>query len=191
MITNTEIEKKGNLYPNHIIDFRQDNERFTFTTKNGVILQITILRDSALRFRYATDFAFEDDFSYAISEDASTGYNELSFENKVAAFEITTSKIKIFVTKENLKVHIEDLEGQPICEEDTGFHWEENFDYGGNVVKMSKVAQSGESFYGMGDQSSHTNLKGKRVSNWVTDSYAYGKDQSPLYKAIPFLCRIT
>ncbi|HCO82622.1 MAG TPA: hypothetical protein DIT95_03695, partial [Arenibacter sp.] len=32
----------------------------------------------------------------------------------------------------------------------------------------------------------HSNLKGKRVSNWVTDQYAYGKDQDPLYKAIPF-----
>ena len=62
----------------------------------------------------------------------------------------------------------------------------ENFDYGSNVVKMSKVAQSGESYYGMGDKASHINLKGKRTSNWVTDSYAYGKDQSPLYKAIPF-----
>ena len=51
---------------------------------------------------------------------------------------------------------------------------------------MTKVTQNGESFYGMGDKASHTNLKGKRVSNWVTDSYAYGKDQEPLYKSIPF-----
>lgn len=186
MITNTEIEKRGNLFPNHIIDHKQDNEKFSFITKNGVILQITILRDSTVRFRYATDFAFEDDFSYAISDDVSFGYNELEFEEKAAIFVITTSKIKIFITKENLKIHIEDLEGQPICEDDAGFHWEENFDYGGNIVKMGKVTQSGESFYGMGDKASHTNLKGKRVSNWVTDSYAYGKDQEPLYKTIPF-----
>ena len=51
---------------------------------------------------------------------------------------------------------------------------------------MSKVTQQAESFYGMGDKASHTNLKGKRVNNWVTDQYAYHKDQEPLYKSIPF-----
>ena len=83
-------------------------------------------------------------------------------------------------------MQIHDLDDTPINEDDTGFHWEENYDYGGNVVKMTKATQTGESFYGMGDKASHTNLKGKRVSNWVTDSYAYGKDQEPLYKSIPF-----
>ena len=186
MITNTEIERRGNQFPLQVVDFNHDNDTFTFTTKNGVILQITVLRDSALRFRYATDFSFEEDFSYAISDDVSLGYNELDFEEQVGTYTITTNKIKIIVTKDNLKVHIEDMEGFVINDDDVGFHWEENFDYGGNIVKMSKVAQSGESFYGMGDKASHTNLKGKRVTNWVADSYAYGKDQEPLYKAIPF-----
>ncbi len=55
MITNTELEYKGNLYPNQIVDFKQDVDKFYFTTENGVILQITVLRNSALRFRYATE----------------------------------------------------------------------------------------------------------------------------------------
>ena len=66
------------------------------------------------------------------------------------------------------------------------FHWEENYDQGGNRVKMSKVSQAAESYYGMGDKASHINLKGRKVENWVTDQYAFGKDQEPLYKAIPF-----
>ena len=29
-------------------------------------------------------------------------------------------------------------------------------------------------------------MKGRRFENWVTDSYAYGRDTDPIYKAIPF-----
>jgi len=186
MITNTEVERRGNQHPNGIVDFKQDKDRVYFTSQNGVILEITVLRDSAFRFRYATEHVFEPDFSYALDDDISLGYNELEVKEEIPEYVVITSRLRIYVNKENMKVQIADLDDLVINEDEIGFHWEENFDYGGNIVKMSKVTQSGESFYGMGDKASHTNLKGKRVNNWVTDSYAYGKDQEPLYKAIPF-----
>ncbi len=186
MITNTELEYKGDLYPNQIIDFKQDVDKLNFTTKNGVVLQITVLRNSALRFRYATEEVFQPDFSYAISENASRGYNLLEVDETNSEYLISTSKIKVLVDKQSLRIQISDLEGNIINEDELGFHWEENYEYGGNIVKMSKITQSSESFYGMGDKATHSNLKGKRVKNWVTDSYAFGKDQDPLYKAIPF-----
>jgi alpha-glucosidase len=51
---------------------------------------------------------------------------------------------------------------------------------------MSKTSQEGESYYGLGDKPVDINLKGKRFENWVTDSYAFGRDTDPIYKAIPF-----
>ncbi|MET6991104.1 glycoside hydrolase family 31 protein [Sediminicola arcticus] len=186
MITNTELEYKGNLYPNNISDFKREADKLFFTTENGVILEITILRDSVVRFRYATENIFEPDFSYAISEDASTGYNELEIEETPTEYLIRTAKLKILVDKQTLRTQISDLEGNIINEDELGFHWEENYQYGGNTVKMSKITQSSESFYGLGDKATHSNLKGKRVTNWAMDQYAFAKDQDPLYKAIPF-----
>ncbi|RKR06454.1 alpha-glucosidase [Maribacter vaceletii] len=186
MITNTELEYKGNLYPNKIVSLKQDADKVFFTSENGVVLQITVLRDSVLRFRYATDYVFEPDFSYAISEDANKGYNRLEVIEQDTEYIIETEKLKILVDINTMRTQISDLEGNIINEDELGFHWEENYQYGGNTVKMSKITQSSESFYGMGDKATHSNLKGKRVHNWVTDQYAYGKDQDPLYKAIPF-----
>ena len=186
MITNTELEYKGNLYPDKIVDFKRDTDKFYFTTANGVILELTVLRNSAVRFRYATDYMFQPDFSYAISENASKGYNRLEIKETTTEYILETSRIKVLVDKKTLRVQISDLEGTIISEDELGFHWEENYQHGGNSVKMSKITQSSESFYGMGDKATHSNLKGKRVNNWVTDQYAYGKDQDPLYKAIPF-----
>ncbi|MBT8321832.1 MAG: glycoside hydrolase family 31 protein [Eudoraea sp.] len=186
MITNTEIEYKGNLYPDKIVDFKHITDKFLITTANGVILEITVLRNSAIRFRYAIDYRFQPDFSYAISPTASKGFNQLESEETDTEYLIKTSKIQILVDKKSLRVQISDLEGNIINEDELGFHWEENHEFGGNNVKMSKITQSGENFYGMGDKATHSNLKGRRVSNWVTDQYAYTKEQDPLYKAIPF-----
>lgn len=186
MITNTELEQRGNLFPNQIIDYRKDGDKLFFTTENGVILQITILRDSVVRFRYGTGNTFEPDFSYAISEDVNLGYNHLEVEDLETEYVVETAKLKIHINKKGLKTQIKDLEGNMVNQDESGFHWEENYEFGGNVVKMSKVAQASESFYGMGDKATHSNLKGKRVNNWAMDQYAFGKDQEPLYKAIPF-----
>ncbi len=186
MIVNTELEHKGNLFPGKIASFSQDVDKINFTTENGVILQITILRGSVIRFRYATDNNFENDFSYAISEDGARGYSKLDVEEHDDHYAIITSRIKLTIHKADLKTAIYDLEGNVICKDDWGFHWEQSYEYGGNIVKMSKSAPQGECYYGLGDKPMHLNLKGKRIENWATDQYAFGKDQDPLYKSVPF-----
>lgn len=187
MITNTELEQKGNLTPSKIIGFRKDVDRLYFSTDNDVVLQVTVLRDSVLRFRYTTTGTFTNDFSYAITKFASTGYNHLEIEDLKTFYKITTSKLECHISKDNLAVRIYDvLDKSLINQDEIGFHWEECYEHGGNIVKMSKVSNDGESYYGLGDKPSHLNLKGKRFENWVTDSYAYGKDSDPIYKSIPF-----
>ncbi|TRZ45169.1 glycoside hydrolase family 31 protein [Robertkochia solimangrovi] len=186
MITNTELEYKGNLYPSHIINFTREVDRVSFFTQNNVILQISILRDSVLRFRYTTETDFDPDFSYAISEDATYGYNALEVTEEEQYFSIKTFRLEVRVSKRDIRVAILDLEGNIINEDELGFHWEESYEFGGNIVKMSKQSQESEGFYGVGDKPSHLNLRGKRIHNWVTDQYAFGKDRDPLYKAVPF-----
>ncbi len=186
MITNTDLEYKGNLYPSKVVDFKKEVDKLYFYSKNDVILQLTVIRDSVLRIRYATEGVFEPDFSYALDEEASVGYNHLSVIDNDEIYIVKTKKLEIIIQKENLRLSIFDLDGNIINEDELGFHWEENYEYGGNIVKMSKGIQEAECFYGMGDKSTHLNLKEKRVHNWGTDQYAYGKDQDPLYKAVPF-----
>ena len=61
MITNTELENKGNQFPSKIIDFKKDVDTLYFFTDNEVILQLTVVRDSVLRFRYTTVGNFDKD----------------------------------------------------------------------------------------------------------------------------------
>ena len=96
-----------------------------------------------IRFRYATEHAFEPDFSYAISKEVITGYNNWKFKKRYLNMLWKPPRSRIYINKSNLKVQIHDLDDVPINEDDAGFHWEENYDYGGNVVKMTKVTQTG------------------------------------------------
>ncbi len=191
MITNTELEQKGDLFPSEIINYKKDLDTLYFTTKNNSMLQLIIVRDSVIRFRYSTTGKFEKDFSYGITKYASRGYNFLDIKEEEDDYVVTTSKLICKVKKKNLKVTLYDSNDLKIINQDEiGFHWEESYEYGGDIVKMSKVSQKSESYYGLGDKPVDVNLKGKRLQNWVTDSYAFGKDTDPIYKAIPFYTAI-
>ncbi|ANW94923.1 glycosyl hydrolase [Wenyingzhuangia fucanilytica] len=191
MILNERIEHKGNAFPSKVIDFKKDVDTLYFHSENGVILQMTVLRDSMLRFRFTTDAKFEPDFSYAIAKEAVKGYNKLEITEDIEKYIVTTSKLICYISKEDLRTRIYDaIDETLISEDELGFHWEESYELGGNIVKMTKSSPTGESFYGLGDKPEHTNLKGKRFQNWATDSYAFGRNTDPIYKAIPFYTAI-
>ena len=186
MITNTELEYKGDLYPSEIVSFKQEGDSVYFHTDNSVILKLTVLRDSMIRFRYTTKGYFSNDFSYAIDKSHSHGYNFLEVTEDNHHYQIKTSKVQCRIQKIDMRVSIYDLNENVLLEDELGFHWEESYEYGGNIVKMSKASKDGECFYGLGDKATQLNLKGKRVENFATDQYAFSKDQEPLYKVVPF-----
>ncbi|MGJ8685378.1 MAG: glycoside hydrolase family 31 protein [Nonlabens sp.] len=186
MITNTELHSQGNVFPSKLNSFNQVVDTLTFHTENGVILRLQVFRDSVIRFKYGTGGKLEEDFSYAIDEDGNRGYNKLEVKEKDTHYEITTSKVVCHIAKADLRSRIFDLNGKIICEDELGFHYEESYEYGGEIVKMSKKAQPGESYYGLGDKPADNNMRAKRFELWGTDQYAFGKQTDPLYKNVPF-----
>ena len=187
MITNTELQRKGDQYPASIISYKKNIDTLYFYTANNVVLQLTVVRDNVIRFRYSTTGIFENDFSYAITKYASRGYNKLEVVEEADKYIISTQKLLCHIDKANTGVKIYDASDNKLIHQDElGFHWEESYEFGGDIVKMSKVSHDGESYYGLGDKPVQLNLKGKHYQNWVTDSYAYTKDSDPIYKAIPF-----
>ncbi len=138
MITSTELEFKGDLYPTKIVKFNKEVDSVYFYTDNNVVLKLTVLRDSMIRFRYTTKGYFSKDFSYAIDKTQSHGYNFFEVTEELTCYVIKTSKVVCKIQKDDLRVSILDLEGQCILEDELGFHWEESYHFGGNIVKMRK-----------------------------------------------------
>jgi alpha-glucosidase len=181
---------QGNKYsikyfPDQVQRWEKEGNYFYFHTSE-TILEVKIISDRIIRFRYAADGIFKRDFSYAIAP----GLKEsiISFEMKELenAFEISTSRVKAFIEKDNLKITITDLNDRIINQDEIGFHWQHYLLKGGKIVYCSKQIQEGECFYGVGDKAADLNLRGKRIENFGTDSYGFVKDTDPLYKNIPF-----
>ena len=126
MITNTELEYKGDLYPTKIVSFEQDEvDSISFYTDNSVILRVTVLRDSLIRFRFTTKGYFSNDFSYAIDKSHSHGYNLLEVTEENEYYQIRTNKVKCKIQKLDMRLSIYDLDDAVILEDELGFHFDD------------------------------------------------------------------
>ncbi len=162
------------------------NGVIVIASENRVTLQIHLLTATIVRVRYAEYGIFDSDFSYAIDP---------AFERKLPEYYIKETEDDVLihlpefyiqVARQHLKVAMWNYDDQPILQDEKGYHWEESYELGGNIVQMTKVHQPGEAYYGLGDKPTHMNLRGKRLVNWGTDEYGYPVHKDPIYKSIPF-----
>ncbi len=176
--------------PGRVTGYEEIINGVLIRTENNVTLQISFLSMDIVRIRYCTSDRFDDHFSYAINKQYQSEEFTLIIINNRENLIIKSETLVVNVYKPDCKIIFTDTSGNIICRDERGFHWEEHPVYGGDIVKMSKVIQEGEHFYGMGDKTMHLNLRGRRVTNWAMDTYGFKKEEDPIYKAIPFYTAI-
>jgi len=173
----------------YISSEKQDNG-INIQSEHQVELRITFLSNDIVRIRYSTDGYFDDDFSYGVSAKFVADKVDVTISEYPDHIKIQSETLTVHLDKKDLKIAFISPQGHIICRDERGFHWEEHARYGGNIVKMGKVVQEGEHYYGMGDKTMHLNLRGRRVTNWAMDTYGFKKEEDPIYKAIPFYTAI-
>ncbi|MVT12462.1 glycoside hydrolase family 31 protein [Chitinophaga tropicalis] len=172
-------------YPDTIREWKKEGNYFYFYTSE-TILEVRIISDKIIRFRYAADGKFQRDFSYAVSdrmEESPVNFGLHEFEEN---FEVYTDVLRIYISRDDLRLTITDAEGRIINQDELGFHWQYYLQKGGKIIYCSKQIQEDECFFGMGDKPTDLNLHGKRLENFGTDAYGFQKDTDPLYRNIPF-----
>ncbi|RMG69486.1 MAG: DUF4968 domain-containing protein [Bacteroidetes bacterium] len=172
-------------FPGQLVRWEQEGQILTFFCDNLVMLRVHVLREDMLRFRFATEGYFPRDFSYAIDPAFQPAETKVKIKEREAYISLATASLECRIARQGLHTQILDREGRLLCGDDKGFHFQES-DFGGNLVFMSKLSQAEESYFGLGDKSSHLNLRGSRMENWATDCFGYGPQTDPLYRAIPF-----
>ncbi|MEM9545003.1 MAG: TIM-barrel domain-containing protein [Bacteroidota bacterium] len=176
-------DKEG--YPSAMHSYDMQEDFLEIKDHNGVALRIYIIDEYILRFRYAVEGLYESDFSYAIDPTFQKKKIETKLLESEKLLTLSTPAVVCKIAKRDLRISIYDHAGRIILEDEKGFHWEENKEYGGFIVQNSKVVQSNEVFYGLGDKPTDLNIRGKRFQNWGTDEYGYHYNTDPLYKSIP------
>ncbi|MEL7191770.1 MAG: glycoside hydrolase family 31 protein [Bacteroidota bacterium] len=173
------------LFPGQLLSYTKQDHVITFRCDNGLLLNVYVLTDEIFRFRFAPEGYFLQDFSYAIAPDFHPAVSKLQIVERKNYVSIRTASVECRLAKNGLHTTMLDLKGKVILQDDKGFHWED-YEHGGAIVMMSKVAQEEEHYFGLGDKSCHLNLRGMRLQNWNTDCFGYGPDTDPLYRSIPF-----
>lgn len=181
----TQSKYSIKYYPDKVKEVRKEGNFFYFNTSE-TILEVKVLSDKIIRFRYAADGFFQKDFSYAVSKYFEEKLVELHFNEDRHNYYIQTMSVVCKVAKDGMKITLLTLDGTVICEDETGFHWQHYLQKGGKINYCSKKIQHDEYFYGLGDKPTELNLRGKYVENYGQDTYGFKKDMDPLYKNIPF-----
>jgi len=176
-----QIVKK---YLQRVTGYTQIENSYIFTDGSAKV-EVKIVNDEIIRVRLAPQGQFLDDFSYAVpNPDQHVAL--YAFQEEEDRYTVSTNTVTCVVNKADFHIAFLDRDGKTMNQDHSPMHWEENPDFGGYYVYCTKVAQEGEAFYGLGDKPTHLNLRGKRVTNWNSDTYSFSFDQDPLYRTIPF-----
>ena len=122
----------------------------------------------------------QEDFSYAV---VGTPINiEFSISDLPEKIQLTTSALKVTISKSPVRVQMTDLQDVLINEDDPGL----GIQWINDQVSCYKKLQEGERFLGLGEKTGPLDKRGRGYINWNTDAYAYGTDTDPLYCTVPF-----
>ena len=176
----------GELFPGTVVEHRDEGARQVFVCDNACALEVRSVDAKTLRFRFVPNGDFSGDFSYAVAPEIFEQGPALEVKVSETHYIIHSGEVVVHLLREGLRMRIEDLEGNVLSEDEKGYHWYVNDDFGGEVVMMSRVIQSKEHYYGLGDVPGHKNLRGQRRMLWGSDVYGYDEKTDPLYKSIPF-----
>lgn len=171
-------------YLKSVKNYVTDGNRFVFSDGLSKV-QISVISDEIIRVRMAPQGVFLADFSYAIQEFDHV-ITKVSMKETPQEYMISTPKVTCVVAKETFLISFQDEKGRVMNEDAKPMHYEENVQFGGYYVYCSKACTDTEDFYAMGDKPTEFNLRGKRMVLWNTDTYAFAKNQDPLYRSIPF-----
>jgi alpha-glucosidase len=174
------------ITPDELVQTNWRDGAHEFVCKNGITLRIQVLAPDIVRFRYSKDSFFQPDQSYALDPVFTPSRVSVSLHERTDDFLLVSPNFTISIGKAGLKVLIRDLQGQVICEDAGGFSAKRTILKGWSEMKMEKNCHKKEAFYGLGDKACGVNLAGRKFQNWCEDSYAFGRDTDPLYRAIPF-----
>lgn len=168
-------------------ELANDGSCLTLYGEQSAQLRIAAVREGVLRVRFAPEGRFERDFSYAVQQGAQEGGWELDINEQQSRLSLQHGNLLCHISKADCRLTFEDAAtGQIINEDAAPVAARKTILNGFEKMTVTKAAQPGEAFFGLGDKSCSLNLRGQRLENWNTDSFGYQKQTDPLYRSIPF-----
>ncbi|MFZ4813095.1 MAG: TIM-barrel domain-containing protein [Phototrophicaceae bacterium] len=132
-----------------------------------------------LRVWIRHDQAFQDDFSYAVSQEPvpPVRYDLIDTTDLV---EMLTLELRCIIHKAIFKIELRSHDGMILSEDAGGAMLHPS-----GVIQISLALAADESSYGLGERAHRLNLRGQRYAFWNTDQPKCDEGVDPLYYCVP------
>jgi alpha-glucosidase len=150
-------------------------------------LLLRVLAPNLIRVRFSPTGEFRARRSWAVTprdeEWAAISFDVQETEEEVI---VETEKMRVCVQRHPCRVKFFDKENRPFAQDaDLGMGWRQ-MGAGKFQVANWKRIEAEEKYYGFGERAGLLNQRGKRLTNWTTDSLDYTMLTDAMYQAIPF-----
>ncbi len=170
----------------------EDNRTRLFRTSSRVALRIRLWSAEIVQFSWHVWRVATEEFSYAIDPGHPFGESPPhDWAQTGEAWVLRTPALTLSLRKKDAHLRIEDVHGQLLYEDAEGFACRETIMTGLAEWRLRAKAPKNAWYHGLGDKACRLNLRGRRFTNWNTDTFMYGADTDPMYKTIPFFIQTT
>ncbi|MDB5088728.1 MAG: alpha-glucosidase [Mucilaginibacter sp.] len=145
---------------------------------NEAVARIWVYDNSIIRINVSKSLD-ENDTSFAVIQNPANRFDYTESADEVV---LTTSVLKLRVSKSPLRFNFYTAGGKVLSEDDErfGINWQDE-----RVINYRKLHLD-EKFIGLGEKTGNLNRRGSSYVNWNTDAALHGVDADPLYKTFPF-----
>ncbi len=162
-------------------NFKLESNRVEFTLSNAK-LNIYIVNQNLIRFRYTNQNDFSTAASYAVIYQQPEKI-KFDFKEEKNFFVITTDELIVHIKKNPCRVSIYDKQMNLLNSDEESF----GVSFDKDEVRCHKKLFTDERFFGLGEKANESLIKnGEQYTMWNTDFYGYTGRQEPLYVSIPF-----
>ena len=158
-------------------------------------LAVTLLADDLARVRVVPGGDFERSghgagpdetpFSYALQPGASWDGVSVELQDNGDDWTVATPAMTVRVQKSPCRLSFETPDGTPFLQDSAGPGFAVTDD-GRTEVRCWKTLAPETRFFGLGDKTFELDRRGRQLTFWNADTYAYAPEQDPIYKSIPF-----
>jgi len=173
------------ITPGKVTGVRWNNGTYQFFCDNRVTLLVQVHTSGIVRLRYSADGDFAPDFSYATDPGFEPEKITVTLHETENEYLLVSEILQVVIAKAGLEVRFFDANDYLLCEDAGGFSARRTIMSGPSEVRMEKKCHKKEVFFGLGSKGCGVNLAGKKLENWNTDSYAFGRQTDPLYLSVP------
>jgi alpha-glucosidase len=148
--------------------------------QNGVLEEITALRDDLLRIRIAPEGLLPEDASWAVLAEARRSSVAVTPETANGRVGFRTHLLRIEVDRSTMTLTVRDLNGNILQQDARPTRFEHS------AFRLYKGFSNDDHFFGLGDKVGPLDRVNQAFTLWNTDSYRFQESTDPLYKSIPF-----